>query len=351
MKRQTLPQSLKELKIEVTYKCDLNCLHCSSDARPSNLLEMARDECLRILSDAAKMGAHEVAFSGGEPFLWLHIYDAVEAAFKNHMNVAIYTSGNVADFKQKAIRLKNFGNIRMIFSVFGANALTHERITRKVGSFERTKAAAGEAISIKLATELHFVPLTDNYRELKGVAQLARSLGMSRVSVLRLVPQGRAALIEGRILNRVQNFELRRTIQEIRGIYGDGFIRTGSPYNFLMLNDDPACCAGIDRLIIGPDLYLYPCDAFKKISAKELVGTEAWSRLASAGLPDCWIKSPYLEAIRKYLTTDFEAPCNSCRSLKKCLSGCLAQKVIAYDSLDKKPDPACLGPCLVGDSG
>jgi radical SAM protein with 4Fe4S-binding SPASM domain len=349
MKRHCPPFSLKEFKIEVTYRCDLNCIHCSSDARPSNLLEMTRDDCLRILADAAKMGTQDVTFSGGEPFLWPYIYEAVEAALKNHMNVTVYTSGNVEKFKQKVSRLHDLGAIQMIFSVFGANTKTHERITRRSGSLDHTKVAMSEAISVGLVTELHFVPIADNYRELKGVAQLGRQFGVSRVSVLRLVPQGRAALIGERILNRIQNLELRRLIQEIRKEHGDHFIRTGSPYNFLLLNDDPACRAAIDRLIIGPDLQIYPCDAFKKIGAAELVSTEEWSCLAGASLPECWQKSPYLEAVRKYLTTDFEAPCDSCRLLEKCVSGCLAQKVIAYDSLDKKPDPACLGPNLGGD--
>jgi len=350
MKRHCRPFNLKELKIEVTYRCDLNCIHCSSDARPSNLLEMTCDDCLCILADAAEMGVQEVVFSGGEPFLWPYIYDAVEVAVKHHLKVSVYTSGNAEEFKQRVSRLHNLGIARMIFSVFGANATTHERITRRLGSLDRTKMAMGDALSVGLATELHFVPIADNYRELNGVAQLARQLGASRVSVLRLVPQGRATLIGARVLNRVQNLELRRQIQALRKEHGDHFIRTGSPYNFLMLNDNPSCCAAIDRLIISPDLCIFPCDAFKKIDSSEIVKTEEWSCLAVRSLPECWQKSPYLEAVRTYLTTDFEAPCDSCGFLEKCLSGCLAQKVIEYDSLDKKPDPACLGPNLKGDS-
>jgi radical SAM protein with 4Fe4S-binding SPASM domain len=237
----------------------------------------------------------------------------------------------------------------MIFSVFGATAITHERITRKAGSFERTKAAMSDALSVGLATELHFVPMVGNYLELNDVTNLARQLSASRVSLLRLVPQGRATLIKNRVLNRIQNLDLRRQVQALRKEHGDDFIRTGSPYNFLMLNDTPACCAAINRLIIGPDLRLYPCDAFKRIGALELVKTEDWSCLVGTRLPDCWQNSPYLEAVRTYLNTEFEAPCVLCKSLEKCLSGCLAQKVIAYNSLDKKPDPDCLGPNFKGD--
>jgi radical SAM protein with 4Fe4S-binding SPASM domain len=205
-----------------------------------------------------------------------------------------------------------------------------------------------DALSVGLATELHFVPMAGNYRELDGIAQLARQLGASRVSVLRLVLQGRAALVRDRSMNRVQNLELRRKIQDLRKAGHD--IRTGSPYNFLMLNATPACCAAIDRLIIGPDLRLYPCDAFKRIGASELVKTDRWSCLTGASLPECWEKSPYLEVVRAYLTTDFKDPCESCGLLKKCLSGCLAQKAITYNSLDKKPDPDCLGPDFKGET-
>jgi len=342
------PFNLREFKIEVTYRCNLNCVHCSSDARPSNPLEMTSDDCLRILAEAAEMGAQSVAFSGGEPLLWPYLSDAVKAAVGYRMKVTIYTSGNTDAFRHKALRLHRLGASRFVFSVFGATAADHERITRKAGSLELTIASIREARSVGLDVELHFVPMSSNYRDLTDIAVLGRRLGASRVSVLRLVPQGRAALIRERILNRVQNLELRRQIQSLRKEYGHDFIRTGSPYNFLLLNDKPGCWAAIDRLIIAPDLTFYPCDAFKQIRASELVGTDEWCSLEQANLSDCWRQSPYLEAVRTYLTTDFADPCSSCRLLEKCRSGCLAQKAVAYGSLDKRPDPDCLGPNFRG---
>ncbi len=344
MQRHSPPFRLKEFKIEVTYHCNLNCIHCSSDARPSNSLEMSRDDCLRILQESAKMGIRDVTFSGGEPLMWPHVFEAVEAAIQHGLRVTIYTSGYTDDFPVKSKQLHKIGASRFIFSVFGATAPNHERVTRKSGSFQCTLSAMKYAVSLGLKTEVHFVPMTGNYRELADVAELACKLGACRISVLRLVPQGRAALIRDRALNRVQNLELRHQIRGLRAMYGYDFVRTGSPYNFLLLNDSPACYAAIDRLIIGPDLRLYPCDAFKQICAEELVKTEEWSCLVSRSLPECWRKSPYLEAVRTYLTTDFEPPCVSCKHLEKCASGCLAQKAIAYGSLAKKPDPDCLGP-------
>jgi len=335
------PFMLAEFKIEVTYQCDLNCIHCSSDARPSNSLQVSREDCLRILSEAAQMGAREVAFSGGEPLLWSPIKEAVEHAAKRGMSITIYTSGNADGFEVKARKLHAGGATRFIFSVFGSTRESHERVTRKSGSFQRTREAMRAALSVGLTTEIHFVPMADNYRELSDVAKLAQGLGASRVSVLRLVPQGRAALLRGRTLSRIQNLELRRQILALRKSGMD--VRTGSPYNVLMVNEKPACLAGIDRLIIGPDLRVYPCDAFKRIGAAELVRNEEWSSLSAVSLPECWERSPYLEAVRAYLTTDFAAPCKACGVLEQCLSGCLAQKAIGSGDLGKRPDPDCLG--------
>jgi MoaA/NifB/PqqE/SkfB family radical SAM enzyme len=126
MQRHSRPFNLREFKVEVTYRCDLNCVHCSSDARPSNPLEMTRNDCLRILSDAAQMGARDVAFSGGEPLLWPHVFEVVKAAAKHRLKGTIYTSGNAEDFKDKAECLHSLGASHFIFSVFGAIAATHE---------------------------------------------------------------------------------------------------------------------------------------------------------------------------------------------------------------------------------
>jgi len=236
--------------------------------------------------------------------------------------------------------LSDLGVTACIFSIFGSTDARHETITRKKGSFSRTEYAIREANNSGLRTELHFVPFSTNYRDLEQIAGLSETLRVSRISVLRFVPQGRGILIKNKVLSRIQNIRLKRLIETLRSRGYD--IRTGSPYNFLMLNKQPKCASGIDRLIIGPDLRIFPCDAFKQVKAEEIVGTLELSSLATNSLSECWESSPFLEEIRKYLTTDFAEPCASCTALEKCLSGCLAQKVIANGNLEKRPDPMCL---------
>ncbi len=334
------PFLLREFKIEVTHRCSLNCIHCSSDATPACDREMTEEDCLRIIREAAEMGATEVAFSGGEPLLWPGLDSAVGKASEAGLQVTIYTSGNAANVTKRLRALRPRGVSTAVFSVFASAAEAHERVTRVRGSFGKTTKAVRAAVKAGLAAEVHFVPLADNYRSLPDIARLGKKLGASKTSVLRFVPQGRGALLERKALDRRQNLELKRTILRLRD---EGFeIRTGSPYNFLMLNDQPKCCSGIDRLIIGPDTRIYPCDAFKQVGAEELVGTSDLCSLDGTSLRDCWERSPYLLAVREYLTTPFAEPCASCKALERCLSGCLAQKAIAHGNLDKRPDPDCL---------
>ena len=334
------PLSLNEVKIEVTYRCALACIHCSSDATPENHAEISQDNCLNIITQIAKLGAKNIAFSGGEPLLWPHLAVAIEHSKKHDLKATVYTTGNVQNFESILPNLINKGLNRAIFSLFGSTPAIHERITRIFGSYNATINAIKLAKYYGIAPEIHFVPLAMNYNEINLLVQLALELDVHKISVLRFVPQGRGQLLKRQTLNKAQNLELRRDIVRIRGTGFD--IRTGSPYNFLMLNKSPRCSSGFDKLIIGPDLRIYPCDAFKQIMAAELVGTDDYSVLNGVDLATCWEKSPFLGAIRNYLTTPFAEPCASCRALDDCLSGCLAQKVIYNSSLIKSPDPMCI---------
>lgn len=340
MKLHQPPFRLQEMKIEVTHACPLTCIHCSSDASPSCAREISEDACRRIVNEAIAMGVKELTFSGGEPLVWGPIFDVTRHAADNGLSVVVYTSGNVPKIEGAMRSLKAGGVQRCVFSLFGASDKVHERVTRIGGSFRKTLAAISAARKVGLAREVHFVPLAQNLGELDGIARLAKGRKVARISVLRFVPQGRGQLIKSHTLTNLQNLTLKRNIERLRG---DGFdIRTGSPYNFLMLNDQPKCCSAIDRLIVGPDLRIYPCDAFKQVEAEELIGTKEYSCLDARSLEDCWTKSPYLLAIREHLTTPFEPPCDGCTALERCLSGCLAQKVVVHGNLNKRTDPMCL---------
>lgn len=333
---------LLEIKIELTDACGLRCVHCSSNASTHGRLEISPDKCIEILDDSAELGVKEVTFSGGEPLLYEHLADVVERARGHGMDVSIYTTGNVAGYEELVQRLKKLDVTKIIFSMFSSKQDGHEAVTNTPGSFARTRAAVTYAVDLDFTVELHFVPLASNYHELEALVSLGAELGATRTSILRFVPQGRGEDMPGQVLTLAQNLELRTSVIRLYKRNSE-CIRCGSPYNIFMLKKMPQCRTAKDRLTILPNLQIVPCDAFKRIPPESIVKNDAFSSLASARLPDCWMKSKYLNVIRDYLASDFSPECQSCDNRSMCNSGCLAQKFLAnHNNLRKSRDPHCL---------
>lgn len=340
-KRQTHARCrLRSLKIELTYRCPLNCSHCSSDASHGHPITMRRADCMRIIDAAASIGVSEVAFSGGEPLVCDYLAEAVEAASGKRMTISLYTSGNTEGFEKTLKRLAERGLKRVVFSLYSNLESVHDSVTCVPGSLSTTISAMAAAGKGGLITEAHFVPFASTISEIEGVCRLAGRHGAQAVSVLRFMPQGRGVFMPDAIPSKRHNVLLRNEILRLRKV---GYhIRTGSPYNFLMLEKQPHCGAAVDRLTILPDLSIAPCDAFKQFTAKEVIGDTSYSSLASATLEECWKMSPYLNAVRDVVLTSSEGTCGSCSDRSKCRGGCLGQKLATFGCLSRRPDPACL---------
>ena len=64
---------LGQLDIELTERCNNDCLHCCinlpANDRAARALEMPTGKVKRILDEAAALGCMQVRFTGGEPLL------------------------------------------------------------------------------------------------------------------------------------------------------------------------------------------------------------------------------------------------------------------------------------------
>lgn len=330
--------SLKELKVELTYRCNLQCVHCSSEGSLDMVEAISWPEMFRILESASRMGVERISLSGGEPFVWPDFRTLLLSSELNEFAVKIYTSGTSDNFRELC-EVITHKNLKFIFSMYSASHEVHEKVTKVSDSYRKTLASL-EYINGKFDTEVHFVPLSVNYNQLKPLVALLSKIGVQKLSVLRFVPQGRGAINKHLDLSQAQNLKLREDIKEIRQ---SGYnIRTGSPFNFLFLNDQPQCTSGIDKLIIAPDLSIYPCDAFKQISLQQIGIKDEYSSLKRYSLEECWSNSKYIQKIRTAVTSKVNKLCYSCDKYDMCKSGCIAQRVLRFNTLDSMRDPSCL---------
>ena len=169
---------LKEIKIEVTYKCPLACVHCSSNAHSKNEKEMRVEKCFEIIESASEMGVIEISFSGGEPLCWPGIVEAVKLADDKGISTIIYTSGNVDNIEDVLKRLHKAGLKKAVFSLYSCNEEAHNKITRDINSFKKTINAISFAKNLGITPEVHFVALASNYRIIEDLVNYLASIGV-----------------------------------------------------------------------------------------------------------------------------------------------------------------------------
>jgi|LSQX01.1.fsa_nt_gb radical SAM protein with 4Fe4S-binding SPASM domain len=330
---------LKEIKIEVTQKCPLNCLHCSSESNISKTLELTESQVSSVIDEASELGVEEIVFSGGEPLIWSHLPEMIKKSHNYSIHGVVYTTGipliNQDDLLNKLLA---YGLKKTVVSIFGATASSHEFITRTSGSFSGTIRAIDAMVSKNIDVDIHFVAMSPNWKQLSNVISLAESLGVNKVSVLRFVPHGRGSMVKDLFnLNKTELVNLRQEIINCRSKYKTISIRLGSPFNILLINEDVDCLAAINRLIIGPDGKIFPCDAFKNVDYDE----GKFSSLNDGSLTEIWDNSDYLKRIREDLSKGLGPKCRSCTVNAMCKGGCLAQKIIRNGN-SSYPDPDCL---------
>ncbi|RKY13732.1 MAG: radical SAM protein, partial [Planctomycetota bacterium] len=121
--------------VSPTMRCNLRCYGCYAGeyTKESDLPWELLD---RVMREAKEIGIHFVVISGGEPFMYPHIWDLLEK--HNDIFFQMYTNGTMID-KAAAKRIAELGNLLPCISVEGFEEETDRR--RGKGHFKRVMAA------------------------------------------------------------------------------------------------------------------------------------------------------------------------------------------------------------------
>ena len=68
-------QILNDLTLEITKKCPMNCILCSSEGGEAAPNEFSLTELKDIVDQAKSLGVTQISLSGGEPLTHKHILD------------------------------------------------------------------------------------------------------------------------------------------------------------------------------------------------------------------------------------------------------------------------------------
>lgn len=261
--------SLKEITIEITQRCPNNCLHCSSLSSERSSNSISTTAILSSCAEAKELGVENICLSGGEPLLHSDI-NKISLFITDSLgiNLTLYTTG-ICDqglfVPTKSWNSFNKDRTKLIFGFHSINKQVHNAITRRSCSYDFTLQSIKSAINDGYNTEVHLVPNKLNLSTLRETVEELHYIGVTKISFLRLVPQGFASLNAKLLQMSPSELKILSSISsELKEKFGN-CIRFGIPFSG-MLNDLKRCNAGESKLIIRYDGKILPCEAFKDTS-------------------------------------------------------------------------------------
>lgn len=294
---------LSEISIEILQRCPNRCIYCSSHSNPQATHIISFEIIKNIIDDAKSLGCKTVCLSGGEPFLHPQILDIISYIAKQQLICYVYTSGiYMKDEVYSSLPNEYIEAIRgmvdkVIFNVEADSSTLYDQIMgTDVGGFDMMKKSINDCVSSGLVVETHVVPMQVNFKHLKSIFEMCYQLGVSKVSILRLVLQGRA--LENLSLVKFTGEDSREVTKQIKALKEayKGKVRTGLPYSDS--NCRIYCKAASDKINVRYDGNVYPCEVFKDDLLNAKLGCEP-DNVWKDSFYDIYKSSPYLNVVRR----------------------------------------------------
>jgi mycofactocin radical SAM maturase len=318
---------------ELTYACNLACVHCLSSSGKRDPRELSTDQCKAIIDELQRMQVFYVNIGGGEPTIRPDFWELVDYATAHHVGVKFSTNG-VRITPEVAAKLAASDYVDVQISLDGATAEVNDAV-RGAGSFEMaTRALENLAAAGFSDAKISVVVTRHNVSQLDDFKALADSFGAT-LRITRLRPSGRGADVWD---------ELHPTAAQQRELYdwlvangervltGDSFFHLsglGEPGALAGLN---MCGAGRVVCLIDPVGDVYACPF--AIHDRFLAGNV----LRDGGFDTVWKLSKLFTELREPQSA---GACGSCGHYDACRGGCMAAKFFTGLPLDG-PDPECV---------
>ena len=153
----TVKPALSQLDIELTERCNNNCLHCCinlpADDPVAKKRELPTAAIKEILNEAASLGCLSVRFTGGEPLLREDFEELYLYARKLGLKVLLFTNATLITPPLAELFSHIPPLVEIEVTVYGMKKTSYEAITRTPGSFE----AAWRGINLLLEKKVPFV--------------------------------------------------------------------------------------------------------------------------------------------------------------------------------------------------
>ena len=316
---------------ELTYACNLSCVHCLSSSGRRDPRELTAAECRAVIDELERMQVFYVNIGGGEPTVRSDFWELVDYATAHHVGVKFSTNG-IKITPDRARRLAASDYVDVQISLDGATEQVNDAV-RGAGSYATAlRAMQNLAQAGFKGFKISVVVTRQNAGQLDGFKAIADRFG-AQLRLTRLRPSGRGADVWD---------ELHPTASQQRQLYDWLMARgeqvlTGDSFFHLAAYGDSLpglnlCGAGRVVCLIDPvgDVYACPFAIHESFLAGNVRGP--------GGFAAVWRDSELFAQLRRPQTG---GACQACSAYDSCRGGCMAAKFFTGLPLDG-PDPECV---------
>ncbi|MGK2879477.1 MAG: mycofactocin radical SAM maturase [Mycobacterium sp.] len=322
---------------ELTYACNLACVHCLSSSGKRDPRELSTQQCKDIIDELERMQVFYVNIGGGEPTVRSDFWELVDYATEHHVGVKFSTNG-VRINEEVAAKLAASDYVDVQISLDGATAEVNDAV-RGPGSFDMALRALQNLSDAGFTdAKISVVVTRQNVDQLDEFKNLADRFGAT-LRITRLRPSGRGADVWDELHPTAQQQVQLYDWLVARGenvLTGDSFFHLsglGAPGALAGLN---LCGAGRVVCLIDPvgDVYACPFAIHDRFLAGNILKDTGFG----SGFQNVWRHAPLFRELREPQSA---GACSSCNHFDACRGGCMAAKFFTGLPLDG-PDPECV---------
>lgn len=186
---------LRYLFLELTDRCNLNCIHCGSKCTENNRTYLEYSIIEKTLSRVAdKYNPAEImiCITGGEPFLHPDVYRIIQFSRNLGFSVGITSNGTLIGTKQ-AKALKQTGLNTIAISIDGIGEV-HNSLRGSAHAFEKAMKGCWNLKHAGIEPQALTVVHKDNLFQLEEIFEFLDAEGFYSWRLVNIDPIGRAAL-------------------------------------------------------------------------------------------------------------------------------------------------------------
>ena len=321
------------LLAELTYKCPLQCPYCSNPLDyAKHDSELNTEGWKRVLTQARKMGAVQLGFSGGEPLTRQDLPELVKHARELGYYSNLITSGYGLT-EDKIIELKDAGLDHIQISIQASTQELNDHIAG-TESYQSKKQVAHLVKKHDYPMVLCVVIHRQNIHQMEQILEMAEELGADYLELANTQYYGWAHTNRDLLLPTQEQFVKAEAIAQAYKEKVEGKMKI---YYVIpdFYEDRPKACMngwGTTFLTIAPDGVALPCH-----SARDLPGLDC-PNVNEYSVEKIWNESKAFNFFRG--NEWMVEPCRSCDEKEKDFGGCRCQAYMLTGDI-YKTDPVC----------